>query len=488
MKLRLSIFLALLCINIHAFSQVDSLFHSVKVNNYKILPDSLLKGDSVLIQEKGRIESMLEDLNFDIAKINAYNLGDANILELDSLYINAEHKIESLKLIFEKDSISAPFVSRIDSLISERRAVLDSINQSIGLSSPNFSLPESFGTSIPELPKFKVESIENIDLNPLEIPSLQLSGLPEIPSLNIPTQNLNVPALDKIQTYSNQLESVNANLAKLKEGEYKEMMEAEVQKQALKIDELSVVNDQNQALENIKNQHNSVEEALKQPDVLSQVKVEQKYVDHFADKKDKVKNDLDEFAKEQLKYRDIADARFLPKRPPNEMKSKPWYERIIPGITIQVFQAENVSLDMAPFMGYRFTGWLSAGISGYKRITYLKEYERIKIEKLVGFRGYTDIRIINGFTGHLEVEYLVDHTTVQNSHGSRPSVFSLYENQSSAWKLNLGVQQRYGIGKGFYGHFLIMYDLLQLEEFPHNTGSSVRFGVDYQIRKKVKKS
>jgi hypothetical protein len=54
---------------------------------------------------------------------------------------------------------------------------------------------------------------------------------------------------------------------------------------------------------------------------------------------------------------------------------------------------------------------------------------------------------------------------------------------ANRWKFNVGIQQRYSLGKRFYGHFLIMYDLNQIKEFPNTSGSSVRFGFDYQLKK-----
>ena len=55
-------------------------------------------------------------------------------------------------------------------------------------------------------------------------------------------------------------------------------------------------------------------------------------------------------------------------------------------------------------------------------------------------------------------------------------------------KFNVGFYQTYKISKNLSEHAIIMYDVLKIKKFPASkNGGALRFGFDYQIKKKNRK-
>jgi hypothetical protein len=209
--------------------------------------------------------------------------------------------------------------------------------------------------------------------------------------------------------------------------------------------------------------------------------VVKKHVDPFEGKEEILKKDMEEIGKLQIKYRDVPDSRFLPKRPPNPWKNKTFAERLIPGISLQIFYVDNVSIDVNPFVGYHINGYLSAGLGGYRRITYFRQEDALRINDLYGIRSFAIIKIYKGFSAYVESEICK----------SFRSGYLMSAPVDKGWsgKLNVGIHQRYRFTKHLSGHTILMYDVLKIKQFPSSTNSALRFGFEYKIvkRKKDKK-
>lgn len=209
--------------------------------------------------------------------------------------------------------------------------------------------------------------------------------------------------------------------------------------------------------------------------------VKNEFIDHFKGKEEVIKNDLERVGKIQLKYKNFSDSRTLPKRPPNEMKGKSFRQRLLPGLGFNVVPSGDFSMDLFPFIGYRLTGHLTAGLGGYKRILYTHTDGAISGTGHYGIRIFAAYKVIKGIHGYAEFEYF-NGPSGKERYINRPGVIS--ENI----KFNLGVQKRYPITRRLYGLVIVMYDLTKLKYFPNSEGANARFGVDYQLKKKKNKN
>ena len=94
-------------------------------------------------------------------------------------------------------------------------------------------------------------------------------------------------------------------------------------------------------------------------------------VNHFAGKEEQLKAAMEKIAKYKQKYSSLDGVKELSQKRPNEMRDKPLIERVVPGIALQ-FQkkGDNLLLDFNPYLGYRFTERVRAGLGWNQRVGY----------------------------------------------------------------------------------------------------------------------
>ncbi len=481
---------------------INASLDSLKSRISFAIPDTLSKGvidrmDSTKQKIQSELDSVHQSFRKAIDEFKNNNLStSAYTHKLDSTYGSFNERLQKMKEKYSSSKIK-PDKSflKLDSIISSKSHVLDSLLHSNGLNGiGDVKLPNSFDPSIPDIPELNgvnlpSSSLPKVNTN-LNMPDVSKSlnksvpglDLPKLPQTGISTKLDGVKEItDQAGEYASNIKDVTSEAEKIKGGEYSEKLDTEAQNQILKIDEIKGISDQTKAADAMKGQFKELTKSVKDPEQLKE-KVKEEFVDHFAGKEEMVKKDMDDIAKIQMKYRDVADSRFLPKRPPNEMKSKPFVERLITGFTFQVFHQDNVSVDVSPFIGYRFSGRITAGISGYRRLTYFEKDDKLRAVDYYGFRTFGSFKVIKSVMVYTELERFRNY--VEQGRVNFPSI---QPDPGWHWKWNLGAQQRYSIGKGFYGNFIIMYDLMQIKKFPNSSGSAIRFGFDYQIKKKQKK-
>lgn len=92
-------------------------------------------------------------------------------------------------------------------------------------------------------------------------------------------------------------------------------------------------------------------------------KVKEKAVDHFAGHADKLQVAQSKLANIKKKYPErVSSIKDLPKRRPNPMKGKPFRERLIFGLTVQIHPDQIPNVDVSPFTAYKVSQRLSLGL------------------------------------------------------------------------------------------------------------------------------
>jgi hypothetical protein len=455
----------------------DSVNRFTKLQHQKL--DSL---EGRVRRQQQRLDSVRVATNAKLSELNQKLSGKGYLQSSDSVLQSFQRE---LSVNYLKDSINTQIrkqASALDSMVTTKRQQLDSLADLLGIDID--SKLKDFDLNLPPVPgsgKFNFSP----DLKGLGEINLK-SSLPEVGSvLNTSLPDANVPGVKKslplnekvgdLQKYNqrfNQIRSLSDSTISIDTVAF---MTEQYAQQHLKNNTLvKGLTKEEQAM---LAEQKKLEELLQslQPDDAEQKAREQ--IEELAKKHtDKLKNDLEDVGKLQLKYRSVADMRLLPKRPPNEMKGKPFIERLIPALTFQAYLKDGKALDVAPSLGYKFSGRVRGGVGVYQRFYVAPDFFKTFIK---GVRLYGQFRFWGTKYVHLEAE----HSTV-------PPV-NLVAREGSAGlinRLNFGLYHTYRISKYVNGHSLLLYDLKQLRHFPNTSNSSIRFGIDIQLYKRVKRN
>src|SRR5260221_2522362 len=138
--------------------------------------------------------------------------------------------------------------------------------------------------------------------------------------------------------------------------------------------------------------------------------------DLFAGNEAKLQACIAQLDKLKKKYHTIPASRYLPKHVPNEMKGRPLKDRLVPGLTFQLFKGNKLGIDLSPYLMYRLTGKLRLGASGTYRLLINSKQWNIRPGMVYGVRAMADYRWINSWYGHLEAEWSDYDPTVQSQY------------------------------------------------------------------------
>jgi hypothetical protein len=251
-----------------------------------------------------------------------------------------------------------------------------------------------------------------------------------------------------------------------------------------KAEELSGMNevkDQTKALDEYKD----IAGSMQNPDSLKALAIQeakQVAVNHFAGKEEQLKEAMETLAKYKSKYSSLNSLSEATKRPPNEMKGKPFIERLVPGIGIQVQKkGGDVLVDFNPYAGYRFTGRITAGLGWNQRVAYNFDNGIFNAQaKIFGPRTFGEFKLWKGFSPRVEVEVM--NTNVPPITRT-PTVDPL--KREWVWGAFLGVKKEYKFIKNVKGTALVMMRLFNPDhKSPYADVVNVRFGFEFPMKKK----
>lgn len=433
--------------------------------------------------QQERLDSMRLATNAKLSKINQELSGKAYLTSTDSVLRSFQQQLSSR---YKHDSIDGQIrkhVAVVDSMISVKRRQLDSLS---GLFGVNLDTKiKNVDLSVPGMPVATDNIKFSPDLGSLSKMSLQtklpdfssVSGV-KLPDSKLPSVLKSNPVSDrvgdikKLNQKFNGLKSLSDSTISIDTVAF---LAEQYAQQQIKNNKLigGLTADQQKMLA----EKQKLEELIQslQPNEIEQEarkKIEKFVMGH----EEKFKNDLEDVGKLQLKYRNVADMRLLPKRPPNEMKGKPFIERLIPALTFQAYIKNGSAIDVAPSLGYRFSGRIRSGVGLYQRIFISPTFSQTSIK---GMRAFGEFRFWGTKYVHIEAEH------------SNVGPVNPMANEGNAGfinRLNFGLYYSYRISKHINGHSLLLYDLKQLKHFPNTSHSSIRFGIDIQMFKRPKKS
>jgi hypothetical protein len=170
----------------------------------------------------------------------------------------------------------------------------------------------------------------------------------------------------------------------------------------------------------------------------------------------------------------------LNKKKTNEMKGKPLYQRLVPGLTFQAYNAEKLTIDGGLQLGYKLSGRFLLGAGGIFRTSFSEEHKTwIKSEGVYGYRAYANAGLYKNFYFHGEFSALFGNLDLSIPENETPQVQNGY----------FGLGKRYTISRNFNGSILIFYRT----SFKHDIASAgkvnmrIEFNYNTSRRKKLAK-
>jgi conjugal transfer/entry exclusion protein len=286
----------------------------------------------------------------------------------------------------------------------------------------------------------------------------------------------------KIENVSGKVEGYSKEVENISTGNFEKMEEVPkaLEDKVGKLEEVQGLQKEMQGIDKYKGMTDQMkdEEALKKKALEEAKKLA---IDHFEGKGDKLTSAMGQISKLKQKYSSLNGLENIPKRMPNEMKGKPFIERLVPGLTLQIQKNNNVLVDFNPLIGYRISGRWTAGLGWNERVSFGKKFKVNQQDRIFGPRAFIDFKLKRGFALMATLEkmntYVPPFNTIQVNEDSRAWVWSAFA----------GLKKDYQFTKGVRGNFQILYNLYDDHyNSPYADRLTVRTGFEFPLRKKHK--
>jgi hypothetical protein len=282
--------------------------------------------------------------------------------------------------------------------------------------------------------------------------------------VDIPTTEL-TGVTGQISQYQNKIaEAVPQNMEDFQAMAEKEASNyaqlGDVQKQMSEADQVMDVSQ----LKDVK----AVKEKLKE-------EVKKQAVNHFAGKEQQLQQAMDQMAKYKKKYESIQSLAELPKKQPNPLHNKPFIERLVPGIALQIHRKEAWMVDFNPYIGYRFNEHLTTGLGWNQRVAYNFDINEFQQQfQIFGPRIYGEYKVGKGFSGRLEAEYMKTVVPSQFSSGQT-------DEKGREWVFSTmaGLKKDYRFLGRVKGTIMLMYNLYDPDNRSPYERLNMRVGFEF---------
>ena len=221
-------------------------------------------------------------------------------------------------------------------------------------------------------------------------------------------------------------------------------------------------------------------EALKE-EAIEQV--QQLAFDHFAGKQEVLQQAMDKMEKLKKKYAGLGSLPDDLTKRYNEMKGKPFIERLMPGLALQMMKRSYFMTDFNVYVGYRFTGKLTAGPGWNQRVLFDTEALQFRNEgRIYGPRFYGEYNVWKGFCPRIEIECMNTFVTPR----AMPAQTDIGQREWG-WSYFVGLKKEYRFIKTVKGTAQVMFNIFNAgHKSPYPDVVNMRFGFEFPMKKKPK--
>jgi hypothetical protein len=447
----------------------------------KVYPDTLITCSNYQLDSiEGAFNNGIDSLK------QSYGHAKGSLEALKSNYQKKIDSLNNLKLSTER------YTGRIDSL-NERLAQvqtkissqLDSMKTKIASKIESLNLPPEAGGKIESLTssldKVSLSSIDSemgskwgIDKLNGPFPNLPSTGSidPSLPSTNLP--NPNIPNVNLPNVNAPNL-GVGEQLGKANPADIQGQV-----KEAASIENAGKVIESNVA--ELDQGNLPIQPPANGDEAKEQLKdvAKKEAVNHLAGKEVVVQQAMDKMSKYKQKYNSVSSLKDLPVKAANPLKEKPFIERLVPGVTLQLQNFQHFMLDVNASAGYKFTQRITAGLGWNQRWAF-NGGEFFPSERIFGVRSYGEYHFKKGFALRADVEYM----NALEKENLVTATEALH--REWVWSFFTGVKQEYRISKLLKGNAQVMYNVYDpRHKSPYVDRLNVRMGFEFALKKKKK--
>ena len=218
---------------------------------------------------------------------------------------------------------------------------------------------------------------------------------------------------------------------------------------------------------------------------LASEQVRKEAVNHFAGKEKELLNAMAQISKYKEKYASLSSIKDIPKHARNTMHGKPFIERVVSGINLQVQKRSTVLIDFNPQVGYRFNGRLTAGAGWNERLGFHHYARLTRKDRIYGPRTFTEFNFGKSLAlrGEVEAMSTVVPPLITNSTPTDPS------SRQWVWGIFGGIKKEYHLSKTIRGNIQMLYNFHDrfYKTSPYGDRLIVRMGFEFPMKKKAKR-
>jgi hypothetical protein len=402
-------------------------------------------------------------VNREIDSLHNLNLpGEGLLSKLDSIEHWKNEKINALNGTVE--DLKTKVTEKVKTLdlppeLEEKGRELTMTMNELDVSLPDAGIPVALQDNL------------QMDLPGLENP-LGDQSTPGIDNISLPQTGLGEVG-EQINQYQDQLSALPANA---------EEASSLAEEQAMKISEVNEIGEQLGEAGKVTEIAGSLPDEKVIKEELAQ-KAQQQAIDHFQGKEEQLQKAMETLAKYKQKYSKLDGLDNIPKKRTNVMRGKPFIERIVPGIALQIHRKDAWMVDFNLYAGYRFNPRLTAGAGWNQRVAYDTDNNEFEPDlRIYGPRLFGDFAIGQGFSSRLEPEYMNTRVPPQFSSGNTDA-----NGREWVFSTIVGIKKEYTFLRNVKGTMMLLYNLHDPHHrSPYGDKLMMRFGFEF-ARKKASK-
>lgn len=284
--------------------------------------------------------------------------------------------------------------------------------------------------------------------------------------------------------YSQELEGYQEDIEKAKEGDLERVEKRVENKVVENFDEIGEVKGQSEGIrQELAGQAQQLEQVEQEAYVKQQLQekamevVNAQFSSENLEKVQLAKQKLNKYKSKYSSWQYISDSLRVKR---NSLKDKPFIERVSPGFVFEILRGDQLYLDLAPSIGYKFTQRIS--LHGAYMYRFVFDTEDTKFEwgqPTYGPRFFAVYEVNKGFQGIVGYEQL--RTNVPRNQAIAET--------SRKWVRGgfVGIGKAYSISKKVKGNLQVLYNFLYDHKTPYPMRYNVRMGFDFSFKKKLKK-
>lgn len=430
------------------------------------------------------------------------------ISNLNSAQGRLQHKIDSLRQLGERSAkILHTYQTKLDSVTRVKSQQVNDLNRKVeaekskALSTlSKLNLPPEMRGPVDDLKK----SIASYSIPMVngKIPTVDPS-VGKIPGMNIPQANipgspnkLQVPGVgntdplagmtketQQLSTVSNQAGTYTKDIKNVASGNMDDVktLDKKLESAAMNTKGTEELKSKTAELEKYKKQMDIKPDSLSVANVKEEVtrQFTRDAVNHFAGQEVLLQDAMSKMDKYKKKYKDVKNIAELPKRLPNPLRGMPIIERIIPGVSFQIYNRNGLQSDINGYAVYQFTPRFSSGMGWVERVTFSdKATSQLRV---YGPRAAFRMDWTKGITFTVQPELL--NTYVQPQFINAPGITE--GRREWVWSGMVTVRKSFRFRKNINAFTELLYNFHNPQnKSPYPDPLMMRFGFEFKLHKR----